>query len=616
MARVPTATYGLRLRPGFGYAEAGELAGYLAALGVSHVTAPLPGEDLDGFRAMAARLRTHGLGVVLDVDPPEPDAAPLLDEGLVDGLRVNHPDRLTDPRAYLRRLVRDRTWIVVRKILAEGEELAPDWPCAGTTGHDALGIAGGLFVDPAGEKPLTETYTRLTGGPEDFTEVERAGKRLAVDRLPEARELTGTLTRILPDENPDALREVVAALLVAMPVHRAYVVPGEEPPAGSLEIVAQAAAAARTMLAPDNLLDRVVPLVLGLGGRDPLRDEFAVRFQQASAATAAVGIEEIAFCRWPRFAALNEIGCDPVRFGVSPAEFHAHCARIARDRPRTLTALSAHDTRWQEDVRARLAAVSELPDEWTAAVGRWRSRAPGSPLEPDLDYLMWQAIVGAWPPSADRLTGFLTRALRMSRTGTSEEAAGAHAEAVLADATLAGDIAGFVERLAPFARTNSLGQKLVQLTMPGVPEVYQGCELTALSPAPADEVDYVRRRELLADLDAGTVPAGLDGEKLLITSRALRLRGRHPHWFSGGYEPLSAVGPAASHVLAYRRGGAAIVVTRLPAGLERGGGWDTTSLHLPGGPWRELLTGRSYGPVVALTGLLSLLPVAILTEAT
>src|SRR5256885_1679955 len=183
MARTPTATYGLRAWSG-----AGELAGYLAALGVSHVRTPLPGADPEGFRAMAAHLRAHGLGVVLDISSQEPPER-LPKE--VHGLRVHHPDRLADPAAYLRRLARE--WIVVGKLL---DETPPGWPCAGTTGNDAVGMAGGVFVDPAGEKPLTETYTRLTGGPEDFTEVERTARRLALDERPD--DLAATLARILP----------------------------------------------------------------------------------------------------------------------------------------------------------------------------------------------------------------------------------------------------------------------------------------------------------------------------------------------------------------------------------------------------------------------------------
>jgi (1->4)-alpha-D-glucan 1-alpha-D-glucosylmutase len=734
----------------------GSLAGYLAALGVSHVyLSPIlravPGSahgydvvDHDGvserlggeegFRAMAAKLRAHGLGIVVDIVPnhmalPTPEnlnkalwdvlrdgadspyarwfdvdwsegalvlpvlgaagdearpdgdvlryhehvfprdgrfrltywreqelnyrrffdistliglraedpevferthAVPLrlLAEGLIDGLRVDHPDGLADPRGYLRRLARHRTWVVAEKILIGEEELPADWPCAGTTGYDALGMVGGLFADPAGERPLTETYVRLTGGPAGFGEVEREAKRFAAERLlvPEVRRLTGLLARILPGEDPGALWEVLVELLVAMPVYRAYVVPGEQPPAEALEVVATAAAQARAVLPPGDLLDRVVPLVLGLAGRDPLRDEFAVRFHQTAAPMTAKGVEDTAFYRWSRLAALNEVGGDPSRFAVPPEEFHAYCARTVRDRPGTMTTLSTHDTKRQEDVRARLAVLTELPEEWAGAVGRWRSLAPRSPLAPDLDYLMWQTIAGAWPLSAERLAEYLTKAMREAKTRTSwvegdaayEEAVLGHAAAVLSDPALTADIAAFVDRVAPYARANSLSQKLVQLTMPGVPDVYQGCEFTGLSLVDPDNrrpVDYTARRALLADLDAGAVPADLDGEKLLVTSRALRLRGEHPDWFSGGHEPLAATGPAAGHVLAFRRGGATVVVTRLPAGLDRGGGWGATGLALPGGPWHDVLTVRSYGSDVPMSGLLDLLPVAILVAA-
>jgi (1->4)-alpha-D-glucan 1-alpha-D-glucosylmutase len=339
----------------------------------------------------------------------------------------------------------------------------------------------------------------------------------------------------------------------------------------------------------------------------------------------AKGVEDTAFYRWSRLVSLNEVGGDPLLFSVPPEEFHAYCGRTARDRPATMTTLSTHDTKRQEDVRARLAVLTELPGEWVEAVDRWRSRAPESPLEPDLDYLMWQTIAGAWPLSGERLKEYLTKAMREAKTRTSwveqdtgyEAAVLAHADAVLSDLTLTADVTEFTERLAPYARINSLGQKLTQLTMPGVPDVYQGCEFAGLSLVDPDnrrEVDFAARRETLADLDAGTVPPDLDGEKLLVTSRSLRLRREHPDWFTGGYEPLAAEGSAAEHALVYKRGGAIVVATRLPAGLERKGGWGDTHIPLPEGPWQDVLTGQAYGPDLALSGLLTLMPVALLVE--
>jgi malto-oligosyltrehalose synthase len=752
---TPTGTYRLQFRAEFGFEAAAELAGYLADLGISHVyTSPIlqavPGsthgydvvdhgrisEDLGGeeaFRAMAARFREHGIGLIVDVVPnhmaiPAPetmnrpfwdvlregeagrgsrwfdidwsseevvlpvlgkpyrdvqadllgdgdvlryfehvfplpghyrlaywkDGEPnyrrffdistliglrvedpeifeathavllaLVAEGLIDGLRIDHPDGLTDPRGYLRMLA-ERTggaWTVVEKILLGDEILPADWPCAGTTGYDSLGMIGGLFNDPAGERPLTDLYVAGTGGPAEFEPVERAAKRFAAEQIlrPEVDRLHGVLVRILPEEDPAALRDALVELVTAMPVYRAYVVPGEAAPASARDILGKAW--------PDPLVARVAGLALGDEGRDELRDEFVVRFQQTAAPMMAKGVEDTAFYRWSRQAALNEVGGDPARFAVSPGEFHEFCARLGRDWPATMTTLSTHDTKRQEDVRARLAVLTELPAEWAEALASWGAagRSHGgetrsgrdSPLEPDLDQLMWQTIVGAWPLDAVRLGEYLTKAMREAKTRTSwkdpdqgyEEAVLGYAAELLADAGLTDEIEAFVVRLAAAARVNSLGQKLVQLTMSGVPDVYQGCELLGLSLVDPDNrrpVDYNRRQSLLKNPDGS-----LDAEKLLVTSRALWLRREHPDWFSAGYTALEAVGDAADHVVAFRRGGAITVVTRLSESL---GDWGSTTLSLPDGVWRDCLTDGEYRGAVRIGDLLGRgLPVALLT---
>jgi (1->4)-alpha-D-glucan 1-alpha-D-glucosylmutase len=302
-----------------------------------------------------------------------------------------------------------------------------------------------------------------------------------------------------------------------------------------------------------------------------------------------------------------------------------------------MTTLSTHDTKRQEDVRARLAVLSEWVPEWAHQVSEWHGlamwltdgaaaqetqRAP----EPDLEYLMWQTLVGAWPIGTGRAAGYLTKAMREAKTRTSwtdtdpgyESAVLGLADAVLGDPELAAAIAGFVARIAPDARVNTLGAKLVQLTMPGVADVYQGCELAGLSLVDPDNrrpVDYPRRRRLLAALRAGPDrAAGLDAEKLLVTSRALWLRRGHPDWFAGSYTPLACQGPAADHAVAFLRGEHAVtVVTRLPAGLRRRGGWADTSLPLPELHWRDVLTGvRHAGLQPLLSELTRRLPVALL----
>ncbi|HKB31250.1 MAG TPA: malto-oligosyltrehalose synthase [Streptosporangiaceae bacterium] len=595
----------------------------------------------------------------------------LMAEGLIDGLRVDHPDGLADPRGYLRQLAKATggAWVVTEKILTGSEVLPPDWACAGTTGYDTLGAVGGLFVDPGGRAPLTETYARSTGGPGTFAGVALAAKRetatggLAAELARLIRVLERTGAPPLPGGpwgvahragtfaglGAEDLRLVLTEILAAFPVYRAYVVPGEPPPPPSAAIVRRGAAAARGHL-PERLhhaLDTIGGLVLG----GPA--ELVVRFQQTCGPLMAKGVEDTAYYRWSRLVALNEVGGEPDRFCVGQADFHAYAGRLARDWPATMTTLSTHDTKRQEDVRARLSVLAELPREWAVHVARWHDRAArlagGRVPEPDTEYLMWQTLVGAWPIDRDRLAEYLRKAMREAKTRTSwadqdpgyESAVLAFADAVLRDKELTGGVAGFVELITPHARVNSLGAKLVQLTMPGVADVYQGCELTGLSLVDPDNrrpVDFARRRRMLAATTCwpggatprnprpecwpgGTItpdspPAGLDEEKLLVTSRALRLRRDHPDWFAGSYTPLRADGPAAAHAVAFLRGaGVVAVATRLPAGLRRIGGWADTALPLPAGRWRDVLTGAAHaGPRSPLAALAQRLPVALLVR--
>jgi (1->4)-alpha-D-glucan 1-alpha-D-glucosylmutase len=448
-------------------------------------------------------------------------------------------------------------------------------------------------------------------------EVTRLARLLAAAGHPALTGLTGgELTAILTE------------LLTAMPVYRAYVVPGEPAPPESAAIMARAADAAREYLPPGlhDGLAAVTSLILGAGDHPQL----VTLFQQVCGPVMAKGVEDTAFYRWSRLVALNEVGGDPGRLGCSPDEFHAFAGRLARDWPATMTTLSTHDTKRQEDVRARLAVLAEIPQAWAAEVARWHERAvaqtSGAAPDPDTEYLMWQTLAGAWPVDGERLTGYLRKAMREAKTRTSwtdpdpeyESMVLTFAEAVLDDDELTGQIASFVAGLAADAAASSLGMKLVQLTMPGVADTYQGCELAGLSLVDPDNrrpVDFARRRDLLAALDAGQPPAGLDAAKLLVTSAALRLRRARPGWFTaGGYTPLPATGPAAGHAVAFARGGSVTVVTRLPARLRQRGGWADTALPLPDGPgWRDVLSGATLaGPRPLLSELLERHPVALL----
>jgi (1->4)-alpha-D-glucan 1-alpha-D-glucosylmutase len=589
----------------------------------------------------------------------------LVGEGLVDGLRVDHPDGLTDPRGYLAALASATggVWVVVEKILAADETLPPDWACAGTTGYDALRVVDGLFLDPRGGAGLAAEYARLLryGGDDSgaarFADVAVTAKREVASGMlfAEVDRVARLLVRVSPATSLDDAVAAATEVLAAFPVYRAYVNPGESPSADSIAAVRAAVEAARHRL-PRRLRGLADSLgTAALGTRPPVSGaagragELVVRFQQTTVPVLAKGVEDTAFYRWPRLIALNEVGGDPDRFGTSPAEFHGVAGRLAADWPATMTTLSTHDTKRQEDVRATLAVLAEIPERWGERISRWHARAvtlrffgrTAAAVDPDTECLLWQTLVGAWPIGGTRLAAYLTKAIREAKRRTSwaqpdqeyEAAVLGLAARALDDQELAADIAGFVAEIASDAAVNSLGAKLVQLTMPGVPDTYQGCELTARSLVDPDNrraVDFARHRSLLEDLGAGPRPdpganpgadkdadADLDTAKLLVTSRALSLRRARPAWFAGGYAPLAADGPAADHAVAFQRGGAAItIVTRLPVGLRREGGWRDTVLPLPengDGRWTDVLTGVTYrGPRAPLADLTRTLPVALL----
>ncbi|HET9654883.1 MAG TPA: malto-oligosyltrehalose synthase, partial [Kineosporiaceae bacterium] len=597
----------------------------------------------------------------------------LVAEGALTGLRIDHPDGLADPRGYLARLAgaTGGVWVVVEKILLDGEQLPGDWPCAGTTGYEALQQVGGLFVDPAAALPLTTLLTELTDEPADFERVVEEAKRdvLAHSLYAEVERLTDLLLEIcredvaLRDHTRRHLQEAVLELLVAFDRYRAYVVPGEPAPPQSVEVVSAAAARAAERLPEEGreALDLVVDLALarpaGSGPRGQAdarrRAEFAVRFQQTTGPVMAKGVEDTAFYRWNRFVALNEVGGDPGTMGVAPDDFHAYARRLQQAWPDTMTTLSTHDTKRSEDVRARLAAASELISEWTESARWWmdssaRHRSGDGLPDSSTRYLVWQTLVGTWsagpgsggPLPAERLVAYLAKATREAKTRTSwtspdpayDEAVASFARAVVADPELMSGVGAFSRLIEQPARVAVLGQKLVQLTMPGVPDVYQGNELVDLSLVDPDnrrDVDFAERRARLDRLDHGHPPADLDDEKLLVTSRVLRLRREHPGWFTGpaaGYAPIAA---STGNALAFARGrtdsprGAVdpeavrviAVATRLPVALARRDGWGEHTIALPAGRWRDTFTGSTVdGGPAPLAAVLRTLPVALLTR--
>jgi (1->4)-alpha-D-glucan 1-alpha-D-glucosylmutase len=477
----------------------------------------------------------------------------LVSAGLVDGLRVDHLDGLANPREYLERLRAGgagRVW--AEKILEPGEPLRDSWPVAGTTGYEFANDVTALFVDPAGEEPLTELYAELTGERRGFAEVAREAK-LEVARQTFSPEFE-LLRRLVP---LDRLEEPAAALRV----YRTYV----EPAAGRVE--------AEDRRACENLPAELRRLVLLEGVRSPAADEFVVRWQQTTGAVMAKGVEDTAFYRWLRLTALNEVGGDPDRFSLAPEEFHRTALDRLERRPHTLLASQTHDTKRAGDVRARIGALAGLPEEWAAAVRRWRDLTGGMD-DPNEEYLVWQTLVGAWPIVPGRLQRYLEKALREAKRTTSwlepnerhEARAKEFVRDLYANHAFLDDFEPFVRRVVEAGEHASLGQLLLRLTVPGLPDVYQGDSLWSLNLVDPDNRRPVNWRAHAAAL-AERSPTRRT-LKLHLIRRVLRLRSERPEPFAGTYEPLD-LGPDR---IGFVRGGAVRVVVPLRPGDRADGG--------------------------------------------
>jgi (1->4)-alpha-D-glucan 1-alpha-D-glucosylmutase len=573
--------------------------------------------------------------------------------GVLDGLRIDHPDGLRDPEGYLRRLadLAPEAWVVVEKILEPGERLPPTWPVAGTTGYDFAHRATGLLVDPAGEEPLTTTYAQFSRLQVEWPEVVWDKKHLVMRDVlsAEVNWLTGLAVEVCDrnrryrdytrHEINASLREVIAAF----PVYRTYVVPGVEPSPDDVAHVEEAVKAAKERR-PDldaDLLDFLGEVMLGRHhpgatpdrGRGEAAGELVGRFQQVTGPVMAKGVEDTAFYTWTRLVALNEVGGDPGHFGVSVEEFHRDNEMIQRTWPATMLTTSTHDTKRSEDVRARLALLSEIPEHFAEAVASWsshnRRHRTGELPDRNIEWLLYQSLVGAWRLSADRALRYMEKAAKEAKEHTSwvdpdpdyDAALRSFVEGALADEEFQGLVEQFVNPLVTPGRVNSLAMALFKLTSPGVPDIYQGNELWDLSLVDPDNrrpVDWALRATLLSEAErvspaeawGARADSGLP--KMLLTQRALHLRRRRPEAFRGEYSPLHAVGEKAGHVVAYGRGGEVVAVApRLVLGL--GGDWGDTRLTLPPGSWVDVLDGaRRFEGGVELAELLGPFPVALL----
>jgi (1->4)-alpha-D-glucan 1-alpha-D-glucosylmutase len=655
------ATYRLQLTPDFGFAAARELVPYLRDMGISHLyLSPTlqarPGsthgydvidpsrlsEDLggeEGFRALTAAAHDAGLGLVLDVvpnhmaaddgnrywadpesrerffdlDPGSDPAHPrwrrffdidelaavrqedpevfeathaklleLVREGLVDGLRVDHPDGLADPAGYLERLRGagvERVW--VEKILDPGEPLR-DWPVSGTVGYEFLNDACALFVDPAGEDALTALWERVSRDARPF------GAWAAEAKLEQA---TGVFTpeierlaRIAGDD-PAELAQAASML----PVYRTYV----DPASGRVEPADREALAEL----PEPLRARLL-----LEADAPA--EFVTRFQQTTPAIMAKGVEDTAFSRYCRLLALNDVGGDPSRFGITVEQFHAANHERAERFPENLLTTQTHDAKRSADVRLRIAALAGMAGEWAEVVESWLEMT--EPLRPsgapdDVERLLiFQTLVAAWPIECERMTAYMQKALREAKRNTNwvdqnaewEDAVRRFVIGLYDHREFCAELQAFAARLARAAEPAVLGQVVLKLTCPGIPDIYQGDELAfraLVDPDNRRPVDFGWRQAMLRRLMGGS-PPDAETRKLFIIVRLLGLRGRRPELFgpgpAGTYRPLEA----GDSVCAFTRGdGLLVAVATRPSALT-----GEAVVQTPPGRWRHVLRGEEH----------------------
>jgi len=570
---------------------------------------------------------------VFDLTHQEPAA--WCEHDLVDGVRVDHPDGLSDPAEYLTRLrqvIGPNRLLLVEKILANREPLDPTLPVDGTTGYDALGWIGGVLIDPKGEQALTELSRRFAGHGSDrawIGETEHRIKRAVAESIlvPEFRRLVAAIKRDAAAESFDTLALTNAAIevLAFMPVYRA----DYTPLAGMTgAVIAEVERRNSELSAPL----KVLVAALAVGG------EAAVRFEQVCGAMTAKAVEDTMFYRAARLVSLQEVGGNPARFGHSVNEFHLANIERVRRWPAGMTTLSTHDTKRGEDVRARIGVLSQVAGPWSQAVESWLEQTPAPDGATAL--MLLQNMFGVWPADGrpassvsglrERLHMYATKAIREAGLRTSweepdsefETAVHAWLDAVI-DGPVGSQLSDLTHDLAQHAWSDSLAQKLLQLCGPGIPDVYQGCELwedSLVDPDNRRPVDFPARTGMLQSL-TGTPALDTSGAaKMWVVAYSLWLRRERPECFVGGtYLPVYATGERAERVVGYARGRVGeqpevvVLVTRHSIGLAETG-WGDTAIDLPEGAWTDRLTGHTFQGRTRIEQIFARLPVALLVR--
>jgi (1->4)-alpha-D-glucan 1-alpha-D-glucosylmutase len=622
----------------------------------------------------------------------------LVEGGAITGLRIDHPDGLYLPNEYLKKLQRRcakaldvklppdgrAIYLLVEKILSGSEQLRSDWPVHGTTGYGFMNEAIGVLVDGLAERALTTTFHKFIGRSLYFADLVYAKKRLVM-RLSLANDVNvlGNMLGRLSDRNRwyrdftlDALTRAVRETIACFPVYRTYLAPDRPVSDADRSVIERAVAAARRRNpANEESVFNFLRDILLFRFPENLSEEeraehvnFVLKFQQSTGPIMAKGLEDTVFYVYNRLAALNEVGGEPQRFGLSVDAFHRQNAERLEHWPASLLATSTHDTKRSEDVRARMAAISEIPDLWRRSLGRWRtlnrrwkriideSEAP----DPNEEYLLYQTLLGTWPfvtfrELADgaraeyvaRIQRYMAKAIKEAKVNTSwiqpneawDTAVAEFTARILDPSPRNRFLESFIpvaEEAARIGAINSLAQTLLKLTSPGVPDIYQGNEVWEFSLVDPDNrrpVDYTQRREML-DALGDVVPEDLLGNwmdgriKLFLTHRLLKFRRENAELFRrGSYTPLSLTGARADCCIAFAREFESRSIVVLAPRLSSrvgfppiGEAWGDTVLQLPNDILREarnLFTDevtQLESPALPLARAFARLPFAVLTS--
>jgi len=570
----------------------------------------------------------------------------LYGEGLIDGVRIDHVDGLTDPQKYCLNLraslgsltsrrpasLQSPPYIVVEKILGPGENLDSQWRVEGTTGYDFMNEVGAVLHDERGEDEFTRLWETVSGEHRSFHDIVLDARRMLLARhfAGELENLSRSVYRIgqLELETRDwslpAIRRVMTELLVAFPVYRTYAtVSGRTEQDEHFFSKARSQAAACLQADDRKLLDVIAdwlggtaPYTLEPGEKRDARMEAIRRFQQLTAPLAAKSVEDTGFFRYGRLLSRNEVGAEPSLFAIDARTFHDLSLHRSRHFPHAMLATATHDHKRGEDARMRLAVLSEIPTTWASMAGNWLDRSDGAPHPVD-QYMLFQTLVAAWPAELspqdhdgiaqlrERVSAWQIKSLREGKLRSSwfspdeqyEERCTAFLASRLDDAGFLADLSAFVEQIGPAAALKSLSQCVLRMTAPGVPDLYQGTEFWDFSLTDPDNrrpVDFEARlkaletpaspQELVQNWRTGHV-------KQAVVRHVLQYRKDHADLFATGtYQPLSVSGPGERHVVAYARQMqdrcVLVIVPRLFGGLPDASGSEPLAMPLiPAADW-------------------------------